>query len=52
MALEGVAPQIELRQRHATLNATLQLEELEVHVDRTGQLWMLQPNRLQLQRFA
>jgi hypothetical protein len=52
MPLQRVSGQIELRQRHAALNPALQLEELEVHVNRSRQLWMLPSDRLKLQRFS
>ncbi len=41
-----------MRKRHAALNATLQLEELQVHVDRVRQLRMLCAKGLELQRLA
>ena len=40
VALEGVGVEVERRQRHAALDAPLQLEQLDVHVDRVGELGM------------
>jgi starch synthase len=52
VTLKYLRREIEHRQRHAALNAAMQLEELQVHLDRAGQLWMLGANGLKLQRFA
>ena len=52
MTLKRLGREIEHRQRHATLDPSLQLEQFEVHVDRAGQLRMLLANRLELQRFS
>ena len=41
VTLKHLRRELEQRQRHAALDAALQLEQLEVHVDRVGQLRML-----------
>ena len=46
MSLEYVGRQLQRRQRHAHLNASLKFEKLEMKVDRAGQLGMPLANRV------